>query len=81
MECVNRLGGAESKQLQFNLSSFNNPKNRKVQSISDIGHGSISVHPLEATPKAILKLMDSEGLTIFHVKSHLQVFDTDVRHH
>ncbi|XP_009765655.1 myb family transcription factor PHL5-like isoform X1 [Nicotiana sylvestris] len=63
---VNNSGGSLSNKTRIRWTQHLH--DRFVECVNRLGGAD------KATPKAIVKLMDSEGLTIFHVKSHLQKY-------
>lgn len=67
VEAVNQLGGAESKS-QFIFTFLT------IYFFQHTTEFLICVHSwAEATPKSLMRMMGIPGLTLYHLKSHLQV--------
>lgn len=78
IDAINQLGGADSKyktnsiltSLFLILLSLLHFRAYISWCIIQI----VYVNVAEATPKSIMRVMEIPGLTLYHLKSHLQVF-------
>lgn len=66
IDAVTHLGGAESKQMK--------DKDQSLFFLLDDWFSLVTTMLSEATPKSVMLMMDVPGLTLYHLKSHLQVF-------